>query len=133
MGWTAYGELALRQLKYAEAERRYRIALSLQPEAIQIHKKIGNLMVITGRLAEAKSAYMRIEELQGGNDPLNAYDLAKVGAMSGDTGEATHWLDQALKRGYSDFAGIMTDEELTPVFSDGRFAELANRYFPKQH
>jgi Flp pilus assembly protein TadD len=131
MGWAVYGDLALKRFNYSEAEKRYNQARALQPEAVQVHRKLGNLMVVTGRLAEAKSAHLRIEQLQGGNDPLNAYELARIEALSGDTGSAIYWLEQAFRRGYNDFPGIMADEELTPVLADGRFGDLVRRYFPR--
>lgn len=129
MGWAAYGDLALYRLDYKTAEERYRKAFALQPEATEVHRKIGYLLVIVGRLAEAREAYLRIEALQGGN-PLNAYEIARIAALAGDTGEAIKWLELALQRGYSDYPGIMADEELTPVRSDGRFGELMQKYFP---
>ena len=132
MGWAAFGDLALRRFEYSEAENRYRKALSLQPEAVQVLQKIGNLMVIMGRIDEARSCYLRIEEIQERSDALNAYELAQVEALAGDTGASIRWLETALQRGYNDFAGIMTDEELTPIISDARFADLVNKYFPKQ-
>lgn len=132
MGWAAFGDLALKQLQYDAAEFRYQKARSLQPEAVQVHQKIGNLMVLLGRIDEARSSYLRIEELQHGNDPFNAYELARMEAIAGDTGAAIKWLETSLQRGYSNFAGILNDEELMPIMADGRFSGLVNRYFPKQ-
>ncbi len=131
MGWSAYGDLALRRLEYTEAERCYRKALSLQPEAFQVHQKIGNLMAIMGRIDEARSSYLIIEEIRSKSDPSNAYELARIEALAGDTGASIKWLEVALQRGYNNFAGIMADEELIPVMADGRFADLVSRYFPK--
>ena len=85
-----------------------------------------------GRFAGAKSELQRIEELQGGVDPENAYDLARIEALAGDTAGALHWLELALQRGYNNYRGIMTDEELTPVLADGRFGGILRRYFPPQ-
>lgn len=132
MGWTAYGDLALRRYEYGKAEQRYLTALALQPEAVQVQRKLGNLMVVIGRTDRARSVYLRIESIQGGNDPLTAYELARVEAVAGDTGEAVGWLEKALKRGYNDYVGILNDEELVPVMADGRFSELMQRYFPRQ-
>jgi len=132
MGWAAYGDLSLRRFEYAEAENCYMKALSLQPEAVQVHQKIGNLMIVMGRIDAARSSYLRIDELQGKSDPLNAYELAKVEAVAGDTGASLRWLEVALRRGFRDIAAIMVDEELTPVMSDGRFADLMGKYSPKQ-
>jgi tetratricopeptide (TPR) repeat protein len=132
MGWTAFGDLALRRSRLADAEYNYRKALALQPEAVQIHQKIGNLMVVLGRIDEARSAYVQIEAIQGGNDPVNAYELARIESIAGDSGASIRWLEAALQRGYNDFSGIINDEELTPVLADGRFGELVNKYFPKQ-
>ncbi|MBT0666518.1 tetratricopeptide repeat protein [Geobacter pelophilus] len=131
MGWAAFGDLALRRSLFTEAETRFRKALSLQPEAVQVHQKIGNLMIVLGRFDEARHCYLRIEEIQGGNDPINAYELARLEALAGDAGGAIRWLETALQRGYGNFAGIMTDEELTPIRSDGRFGDLVTKYFPK--
>lgn len=132
MGWAAYGDMALRRFDYPAAEKRYKRALELQPEAVQVHRKIGNLMIVTGRFAEARDSLLRIEALQGGGEPQNAYELARLEALYGDTGAAISWLNEALERGYNNFAGIMNDEELTPIRSDGRFSDLVNKYFPQQ-
>jgi tetratricopeptide (TPR) repeat protein len=131
MGWAAYGDLALRRLDYDEAERCYEKAQKLQPEAVQVRRRIGNLMIITGRFPEARSAFLRIEALQEGNDPLNAYELARVESLAGDTGAASEWLERSLQRGYRNYDGILADQELTPVRSDRRFMLLVNKYFPK--
>jgi Flp pilus assembly protein TadD len=130
MGWAAFGDLALQRLDYVEAERCYRKALALQPEAFQVHQKIGNLMVILGRFDEARASYRQIETIQGEIDPQNAYELARVEALVGDTAASVKWLETALERGYGDFAGILADEELAPIMADGRFAELKRKYFP---
>lgn len=132
MGWAVCGDLALGQMDYSEAERRYKKALSLQPEAFQVYQKIGNLMAITGRIDEARDAYLRIEKILGHNDPQNAYELARIEALAGDTGASIKWLEVALQRGYNNYSAIMADEELMPIMSDGRFYELTQRYFPKQ-
>ena len=132
MGWTAFGDLALHRFEYSDAESRYRKALSLQPEAVQVHQKIGNLMVLLGRIDDARSSYQRIEGIQWSNNALNAYELARVEAIAGNTGASIVWLESALQRGYSNYAGIMADEELMPMMPDARFADLVNKYFPQQ-
>jgi tetratricopeptide (TPR) repeat protein len=131
MGLTAFGDLALHRADYGEAERRYRQALDLQPDAVQVLQKIGNLMVLVGRLDEARNALLKVEKLQGGYDAATAYDLARVEALAGDVGASVGWLEQALQRGYRNYDGILADEELTPVMSDARFATLVSRYFPR--
>ncbi len=130
MGWAAYGELASRQSQYGEAEQRYLKALELQPDAEQVQRKLGNLLVVMNRLDDALSVYLRLDGLQKESDPATAYELARVEALRGDTGGAVAWLERALQRGYADYAGIMNDPELMPVRSDGRFADLVRRYFP---
>jgi tetratricopeptide (TPR) repeat protein len=132
MGWTAFGDLALRRSQFAEAEARFRKANSFQPEAVQVHQKIGNLMIILGRIDEARSSYLQIENIQGGHDPLNAYELARIESLAGDAGASIQWLEKALQRGYSNYDGIFADEELSPIRSDGRFGNLVSKYFPKQ-
>ncbi|NVN99420.1 MAG: tetratricopeptide repeat protein [Geobacteraceae bacterium] len=131
MGWAAFGDLALRHSDYSEAESRYRKALSLQPDAVQIYQKIGNLQLILGRIGEARTTYLRIEELQKRCDPFNAYELARLEAIAGDTTASLAWLEASLQRGFNNFSGIMGDEELTPVRIDGRFEILLTKYFPK--
>jgi Flp pilus assembly protein TadD len=132
MGLTVFGDVALRQLDYAEAEKRYRKAMELQPEAVQIHRKLGSLLVVTGRLEEAKGEYLRIEDLQGGSDPLNAYELALLGAVAGNAADSLQWLELALRRGYRDYGAIMNFEELAPIRADARFLKLMDEYFPNR-
>lgn len=131
MGWAALGDVALRRYLYNEAETCYRKALGFQPEAVQVHQKIGNLMVILERLDEARDSYLKIEEIQERTDPHNAYELARIEALTGDTGASITWLQESLERGYNNYNGIMADEELVPIMADARFAELVSKYFPR--
>jgi len=132
MGWAAFGDLALCRSEFKDAESRYRNALIFQPEAVQVHQKIGNLLILLGRIDEARSSYLQIEKLNRGNDASAAYQLAKVEAIAGDISASIKWLGTSLERGYNDFAGIMADEELNLLRSDARYADLVKKYFPKQ-
>ncbi|HZV81292.1 MAG TPA: tetratricopeptide repeat protein [Geobacteraceae bacterium] len=132
MGMTAFGDLALRRADYATAERYYREALVVQPDAVEVQRKLANLMVGLGRMGEARAVLLQIETLEGGTDPGNAYELARVEALAGDVGASIGWLEKALQRGYGNYSGIMADEELTLITSDARFADLVSRYFPRR-
>jgi protein O-mannosyl-transferase len=130
MGWAALGEVYLNKANLAEAEKCYKTALALQPEAEQVLILLADLAVLQGDLGQARDYYARLEKLQEESDPLNAFQMAKVESLAGDSAAAVAWLERALQRGYDDFAGILQDEELTPIRADGRFAALVQRYFP---
>jgi Tfp pilus assembly protein PilF len=132
MGWSYYGDLAQRQKKYAVAEQRYRKALSLQPEAIHVYKRLAGLQMEIGRIDEVRKTLLKVDELEGGYDSRNAYDIARLAALAGDTSEAIRWLEAALQRGYTDFQGILNDEVLLPIISDGRFDGLVQKYFSRK-
>jgi tetratricopeptide (TPR) repeat protein len=130
MGLTAAGDLALRRGGYPKAEQFYRRALSFQPDAVVVQRKLANLMAGLGRLGEARTILLQIETLEGGTGPGNAYELARLEALAGDVGASLGWLEKALQRGFTNYDALLADEELMPVRADGRFAELARKYFP---
>ena len=132
MGLSAFGDLAIKRYDYVAAERYYRKANALQPDAVPVLQKLANLMVVFNRFAEAKDYCLEIDRLQWESDYFNAYELARISSLQGDTGTAIHWLEIAIRRGFREYDRLMADEELMPVMADARFSELMVKYFPSR-
>jgi len=131
MGLAAIGDIHLYRGELAAAERSYKRALAIQPEAVQVLTSRGKLALIQGGLNTARDYFLQAEK-QDGSDPFIAMHMAGVEAMAGQVGESLLWLERALQRGYSDYDSLMTNDELAPIRADHRFTELLRRCFPNQ-
>ena len=65
------GVIAAQRGDFTQAETLLRRALELQPDYIDAHNNLGNLLQLTMRLSEAETCYRRVLELQPGY--ANAY------------------------------------------------------------
>lgn len=127
MGWAALGDIHLGRAEYREAEYAYRRAESLQPDALQVAGKLGELFLRSGNLAKARLYYGRLE--QGAGDAEAAFGLARIEATAGRLSESMIWLEKSLQRGYSDGANLQAEKSLAVVRKDPRFDYLLARYF----
>jgi tetratricopeptide (TPR) repeat protein len=132
MGLTALGDVHRSLHEYEEAEQDYRRALRLQPDAEVILTKLGDLAMLQGEVDQARAHYLRVESLSGGEDPMNAFHLAKTESQAGDATAALAWLERALQRGFRDASAIMDEESFVPLRADGRFSTLMQRYFSSE-
>lgn len=65
MGWAELGDIYFKQHLYREAEHAYKIAESLQPEAVEVNLRLFRLNTVTGDMVRAKFYAERIENLGG--------------------------------------------------------------------
>ena len=128
---TALGRLYLKRGDYGAAGNALERAYTLQPEAAEVLKSLGDLSLTLRKMEAAREYYLKLER-RGGDDPQTAYDLACVEAMAGRKREALEWLRVALRRGYDDSASLLYGKELAGVRSDERFGRLLRQYLPTQ-
>ncbi len=128
-GWASLGNNYLKRGNYVEAEKAYKRAQQLQPEAMQVVMLLGNLALVQGRLDLARSYYNQIEARDGYNQEI-AYQLACVESLAGQKDDALVWLEKALQRGYSDYEKLLVDQQLSPLWQEPRFNYLMQQYFP---
>lgn len=126
IGWATLGTNHLKRGNYQEAEKAYRRAQSLQPEAWQVTIMLGNLELLRGRFGESAAYYRQVEEMKRGNI-VTALGLARVEAQAGNVDASLTWLEKALERGYADPASLQYDEHLKQLRHDPRFGELLQR------
>ncbi len=129
IGWASLGTNHLKRGNYAEAEKAFKRAQSLQPEAWQVLALLGNLALAQGRLEQARALYLQVEA-RGKDVAEVAYSLACVEAMSGNVDDGLAWLEKALHRGYGDYEKISTDKQLSSLWSSPRFSYLLRQYVP---
>jgi Flp pilus assembly protein TadD len=130
MGWASLGNNYLKRGNYVEAEKAYKLARALQPDAMQVVMLLGDLALIQGRLDQARDYYGQIEA-KGWNDPDIAFQLACVESRSGRKREALNWIETALRRGYRDYNKFY-NEELSSLWEQPQFHNLLRQYFPEQ-
>lgn len=123
IGWATLGTNHLKRGNYPEAEKAYKHAQSLQPEAWQVTILLGNLELQRGRFGEAVAYYRRVEEMKRGTVET-AYGLACAEAQSGHVDAALGWLEKAMQRGYDDVDRLHSDRRLAPLWQDPRFNRL---------
>lgn len=128
MGWASLGTNYLKRGNYAEAEKAYLRAQSLQPEAWQVMVLLGNLAQARGDAKMARQFYGQAESRSRGNAEI-AYRFACAEAMAGDLDAALTWLEKAVQRGYPKARSLADDERLSPLWDDPRFYYLLQRFF----
>jgi protein O-mannosyl-transferase len=128
---TALGQVHFRRGDYGAALNAYQQAYALQPEAVEVLKSLGELALAQRQFDRARDYFGRIEK-KGENDPVIAYDLARVEAAAGRNSEALSWLEKALERGYGDFRNLLYGKELAPLRHEERFAYLKQRFIPPE-
>lgn len=128
-GWASLGTNHLKRGNYSEAEKAYKHAQALQPEAWQVMMLLGDLALAQGQLDSARVHYNQVEA-KGYNNPQNAYQLACVEAQAGHREAALVWLKKALQRGFNDYDKLHQNRQLSPLWQDPRFIYLLQQYFP---
>lgn len=131
IGWAALGDNYLKRRNYPEAEKAYKQALTVQPDAMQVVVMLGDLAVIQGRLDLARDYYGRVEGTWRDNPDI-AYHLAGVESLSGRPDEALAWLEEALRRGFRDYAKLSADKNLSALRNEARFNSLLRQFFAEQ-
>ena len=91
--------------RLGEAERKYREAIALNPDYLEAHNNLGNLLQATGRIAEATAHLVQAFRI----NPKDAIVAFNVGVMLG----AQHMFKKAV-----DF--FRTAIALNPSFADAR-------------
>jgi predicted TPR repeat methyltransferase len=91
--------------RLGEAERKYREAIALNPDYLEAHNNLGNLLQATGRIAEATAHLVQAFRI----NPKDATVAFNVGVMLG----AQHMFKEAV-----DF--FRTAIALNPSFADAR-------------
>lgn len=129
IGWASFGTNHLKRGNYVEAEKAYKHALLLQPEAWQVTLLLGNLELQRGKGREAAAYYRQVEEMNRGNTGT-AYGLACTEAQAGHADAALAWLEKALQRGFNDYDRLQQDPHLSPLWQDPRFNFLLERHAP---
>jgi len=129
IGWASFGTNHLKRGNYVEAEKAYKHAQLLQPEAWQVTILLGNLELERGNGREAAAYYRQVEDMNRGNAGT-AYGLACTEAQAGHADAALAWLDKALQRGFNDYDKLQQDPQLSPLWQDPRFKFLLERHAP---
>ena len=90
---------------------------------------IADLLAAAGRRDEARSLAERLAQKAAGTIDMN-YELARVWALLGDSGQAIHYLEKAFAAGYADPYMILIDPPLASVQDDPAIERLAPRRAP---
>jgi cytochrome c-type biogenesis protein CcmH/NrfG len=128
-GLATLGDNYLKHGNFSEADKAYRRALSLQPEAEPVIISLGKLAVLQKNFEQGRNLYNQIEA-KGFSDPDNAYRMACLEALSGRPDESLAWFEKALLRGFRDYDTIRTNKEMSELWNNPRFMFLLTQYFP---
>jgi len=127
IGWSMLGNNYLKRGDYIDAEKAYKHALALQPDAMPVLALLGDLELTRRDFGRARSYYGQVEA-KGWNDPYIAYQLACVEAQTGRKDAALEWLEKALQRGYNDLEKLVNDGHLASIRGEPRFRNLLSHY-----
>jgi len=138
------GVIFRRTGKYAEAEKIYRETLIIQnrvlgpehPDTLVLRDSLATAIAKQGRYQEAEDLYretrVAVQRIYGPNHPHTAnstYNLACIAAVQGHRDQALLLLNDAIGHGLgvNTALGMETDEDLTSLHGDPRFAALVAR------
>lgn len=149
---AGYLEFAARQ--YPAAEQELKSALSINPKAINVRSVLGDIALLQGDPAAAKSLYLEepdpiqrwrslamaewklgnqgaaqaamVELAKVGGETVN-YQQAQVYAQWGQKDQALTHLEQAYAKRDAGLVRLRNDPLLDPVRQDARFAEIERR------
>jgi cytochrome c-type biogenesis protein CcmH/NrfG len=131
VGWGILGDNLLKRGEYAEAEKAYRRALTIQPSALPVYLKLGEIAIKQKRYDEARSNFDTLER-KSPNNPEVAFRRAGLEALTGNTDVALIWLEKSLQRGYRDYDSISSNREISSLWNNPRFVMLLGSYFPEE-
>lgn len=130
MGWAALGDYYVKQGMYAAAEKAYKRAEQLQPEAKQVKRMLGALYVLSGNNEKARQ-YLENLETDGDGDSDTAFQLSCIEADAGHKIVSVMWLEKSLQRGFSDVEKILKNEHLRILSDMPEYTMLLESYFQR--
>jgi tetratricopeptide (TPR) repeat protein len=107
----------------AGALRELMAAAELNPISAEVQESLGVALYAMGKYAHARTAWQRCLQLNR-EQPRVHYNLACAEAMLGNTARALSHLEQALRKGYRDYASIAENPDLASLRNELAFQEL---------
>ena len=123
------GVLYDKQGKYDEAIAEFQSALTQQPNDAMALKNLEtakkNKAIVQERKSQITRAMQEVESKP--QDPIPAYQLARVHASHGNQKTALEWLGKAIQLGYKDFTYIQSDPAFVSLRDEREFQLLMLR------
>ena len=113
------------------AEKCYISSLRLDTSQWMPHFRLGVLYTTLHKLDKAEGEYLNAVRILP-EEPANYYNLACLKANQKQTISALHYLEEALKHGFSDYDWVTKDEDLAPLRALPEWKALMKKYFPDQ-
>lgn len=123
------GVLYDKQGKYDEAIAEFQSALTHQPNDPMAVRNLETAKKNKAAVQERKSQITRaMQEVESKpQDPIPAYQLARVHASHGNQKTALEWLGKAIQLGYKDFTYIQSDPAFITLRDEREFQLLLLR------
>jgi Flp pilus assembly protein TadD len=115
----------------AGALREFEAAAELNPASAEVQMSFGVALYAVGRYAEARRAWQKSLEINP-IQPQVHYNLACAEAMLGNRGGALRHLGEAVEQGYSDYASVAYNPDLSSLRNEPAFQELLKELRGKQ-
>lgn len=114
----------------SEARQAYLAALALEPDNPLTLALLGNVSLEMGELSAARTYYRQVVA-RGDEGPDMQFNLACLEARSGHESEALRYLEEALRRGFRDYANITNNQALSSLRKLPAYQQLLQAYVPK--
>ena len=153
------GIALLQARQYADAIAAFRTAITLQPDYVRNYALLGGAQYELGEFEAARSsceiaaadglgqsclamvyrklgrqaeAEAMLQSIMTSEGDAGAYDYARIYAQWGDTPQALHWLEIALRQRDADLGELKVEPELDPLRKEPRFqAVMRELKFPE--
>jgi tetratricopeptide (TPR) repeat protein len=122
--------LYLKTKRYAEAEPIFWRLVTADSTFLPGWNNLGNIYRKTNRYDESEKMYRKAFALDAEFMPTYR-NYARLKIKTGDLQIAFSYLEQAIQKGYDDYQGMQTDENLALLREQKeRWEALMKKYFP---
>jgi len=97
VGFYTRGKELQQQSKLIDAEKVYRKAINKQPDFVEAHNNLGNVLVDLERLGDAIRAYRKALDLKP-EHPMLLNNLGNAFQLQGENAKAIKWLKKAIEK-----------------------------------
>ena len=110
--------------RWTESVILWETVVNANPVNGEYRARLGDAAYFANAYSKSIEAYKKQVGLGWGRVDIAAYNIACCYALSGDKKNALSWLEQSLKFGYSGFASIKRDTDLTSLHGDPIYEKL---------
>jgi len=121
------GTIYTKKEEYEKAYKTYLQILEVQSQHTQALTQLAYISYLTGRFEKAAEFYKRLLKKDPENSVIH-FNIACVYSKKNELDDSIHWLKSALKKGFTDWDSIQTDEDLKNLRVSPQYKDILKKY-----